>query len=484
MKVQQAPALIALAAFAVFALVFGGALAAGADRIHGFVQSLSPAALALWIGLSAGALVLAAAGFFVAVKLSSQMRQFRMAIDAMSQGVCMFDAAEKLVVCNSKYHDLYDLAAEDAAPGFTLAEVLARRMAKGTFSRDPDIYRRELVSNVNRGITTTHEVKASRGRLLMVMNHPVPGGGWVGTHQDITALREAEQQRAVLAEQEHRRALVENAIATFREQSATLLQLVFDSASAVRDTALSLSNASGHASRHSKSALDMSSLASSSVEMAQTAANELSASIREMSERLEQTAQVVHSAAVEAHITDQDINELSQAAQSVGDIINLIHSIADQTNLLALNATIEAARAGEAGKGFSVVAAEVKSLAAQTAQATQNISDQVSNMQTVTSKAVAAIKLIASRMKTVNDHSAAAAQAVQQQDKSRDEILTNVSRAADSAKSSASGLAEVAAANAQTQDASQRMLDAAESTRNAVDRLRDQVESFLLKVAV
>jgi PAS domain-containing protein len=484
LKIQQAPLLVALAAAAVFAVVFAGVLVIGTERVHDAFAALSPAVLALLLAVFAGVVALAVAGLVAVWRLSSQTHQFRMAIDAMSQGVCMFDSSERLVVCNAKYYELYDLTPEDAATGSTLSEVLARRIAKGSFARDPHAYRLDLVGSVNQGITTTHEVKSSHGRHLLVMNHPVSGGGWVGTHQDITALRQAEQERAVLAEQEQRRALVETAIATFREQAAALLQLVFDSASAVRQTALGLFDASGHASRHSKNALEMSSQASSSVEMAQVAANELSASIREMSERLEQTAEVVHSAAVEAQITDQDISDLSQAAQSVGDVINLIHTIADQTNLLALNATIEAARAGDAGKGFAVVAAEVKSLAVQTAQATQNISDQISNMQTVTGKAVAAIKLIASRMKTVNDHSAAASDAVQQQNRTKSEILSNVAKAADSAKSSAAGLAEVAAANAQTQDASQRMLEAAESTRSAVDRLRDQVESFLLKVAV
>ncbi len=206
----------------------------------------------------------------------------------------------------------------------------------------------------------------------------------------------------------------------------------------------------------------MSNQASFNVGKAESAANELWASIKEIGQRLDQTAEVVRSAAKEAKLTNQDIDELAHSAQNVGDVIKLIHSIAGQTNLLALNATIEAARAGEAGRGFAVVASEVKSLAVQTAKATEDISSQITNMQNSTSKAVEAIKLIANRMQDIDELSNAVAESVQQQDAATAEILKNVASAAESAKLAVTGLTEVATATTQTQDASQIVLGASE----------------------
>ena len=424
------------------------------------------------------------AGTTVIAVLVQQKNQVRTAIDTMSQGVCMFDGSERLIICNSKYYEMYGLTAADAPPGVTLSQVLARRTAKGTFSRDPVQYRQDLLSNVRNGVTTTHEVTSSMGRQLLVMNHPVEGGGWVGTHQDVTTLRKAEQERTILAQQEERRTLIESAILAFREQSGSLLKLVSDSATGVRSTALGLFDAFSRASRHTQSALNMSNQASANVEKAESAANELWHSIKEIGHRLDQTSEVVRSATSEAKLTNHDIDQLAHAAQNVGDVVKLIHDIAGQTNLLALNATIEAARAGEAGRGFAVVASEVKSLAVQTAKATEDISSQIANMQDSTGKAVKAIKLIASRMQDIDELSNAVAASVQQQDAATAEILTNVASAAESAKLAASGLAEVANATAQTHDASQVVLGASESVEDTVKRLRGEVETFLAKVAV
>ena len=282
------------------------------------------------------------------------------------------------------------------------------------------------------------------------MNQPVAGGGWVGTHQDITARRKAEHERTIQVQQEERRALVEKAISLFREHSGSLLKKVGDTATSMRSTAIGLLNAFGHTSKHSENALQMSNRASINVEMAASAANELSASIKEIGARLDHTAEVVRSATKDAKATNRDIDELAQAAQSIGDVIKLIHDIAGKTNLLALNATIEAARAGEAGRGFAVVASEVKSLAVQTAKATENISSQITNMQASTGKAVEAIKLIASRMLEINDYTNAVAESVNQQDVATTEILKNVASAADSAKLAVVGLTEVASANNHT----------------------------------
>jgi PAS domain S-box-containing protein len=416
--------------------------------------------------------------------LVRENEQMRTAIDSMAQGLCMFDASERLVVCNSKYYEMYGLSSTDARPGSTLSEVLARRVAKGTFSRDPQQYRKDLLTEVELGRTTEHEVKSTGGRLLLVMNHPMKGGGWVGTHEDITARRQAEQQRTKMQQQEERRVLIETAISAFRKRAENLLQTVNNSVGEMRSTALGLFNAFGRTSQRSADAVQTSNNASINVERAESAAYELSTSIAEIGRRLGQTAEVVKFAVDEAQATNRDIDALAQAAQKIGDVIKLIHDIAGQTNLLALNATIEAARAGEAGRGFAVVASEVKSLAVQTAKATEEISSQILEVQSSTSKAVEAIGRIARRMLDIDSHTSAVAESVQQQNAATVEISQNVASASDSAKLIGTVLSDVAGATSETQQSSQIVLNASESVQEAVANLRGEVESFLTKVAV
>ena len=141
--------------------------------------------------------------------------------------------------------------------------------------------------------------------------------------------------------------------------------------------------------------MSASNEASTNVETAAVAADELSGSINEIGRQLAQTTEIVRVAVTEAHGTNSQITALANAAQKIGDVIKLIRAIAGQTNLLALNATIEAARAGEAGKGFAVVASEVKQLANQTSHATGEISHQVAEIQDATKRAVGEITSIA-----------------------------------------------------------------------------------------
>ena len=481
MTLNRGTRFVLLAGAASFLTSLGILLAVGADWAATVVAGTPGIfVIALLVVLATtGAMTLASVRV---IRLQShKYEQARTAIDAMVQGMCMFDPSERLVICNSKFYEMYGLAPADVKPGTTLSEVLARRVAKGTFSRDPHIYRQEFLSEVRKGETTTHEV-VSEGRLLLVVNQPAGGGGWVGTHQDITDLRKAEQDRTILEQREERRAFVEKAISAFREHSGSLLTKMGDSATGMRSTATGLLKVFGHTSQHSQHALQMSHQASINVEMAASAANELSASIKEIGGRLDHTAEVVRSAAEEAKATNRDIDELAQAAKRIGDVIKLIHDIAGKTNLLALNATIEAARAGEAGRGFAVVASEVKSLAVQTAKATANISSQITNMQASTGKAVEAIKLIASRMLDINEYTDAVAESLNEQNVATTEILRNVASAADSAKLAVVGLTEVASANHQTKMSSQVVLSASESVQQTLDKLRSEVENFLGRV--
>ncbi len=415
---------------------------------------------------------------------SREIEQIRTAIDSMAQGLCMFDASERLVVCNSQYYAMYGLTPADVKPGSTLSEVLLKQVAKGTFSRDPHQYRKEFLTAIGQGRTIALEVKSTGGRLLMVTNHPMKGGGWIGTHEDITERRAVEQQHIILQQQEKRRSAIESAISAFRERAESLLQTVADRAGEMRSTATGLFNASGHTSQRAESAVKTSNEAATNVKTAAIAADELSSSITEIGQRLNQTAEVVRLAVDEAHATNQDIDALAQGAQKIGDVVKLIRDIAGQTNLLALNATIEAARAGEAGRGFAVVASEVKSLAVQTAKATEDISSQILGVQNSTGNAVEAIGRIAHRMQEIDDFTSAVAAAVQQQTAATGEISQNVASAADGAKSIVNVLSEVSSATTEAQHSAQTVLAASKSVEEETTNLRGEVEKFLTKVAV
>ena len=236
------------------------------------------------------------------------------------------------------------------------------------------------------GNTTSTEVKSKDGRTISVINRPMPGGGWVATHEDITDRRDAERERVSMQEQQQRRATIEEAIAAFRRRVEDHLRTVTEGAMAMRSTAGTLFGNSGQTSTSADGAVSASNEASTNVETAAVAADELASSIGEIGRQLANTTEIVRAAVAEAHGTNHQIAALAQAAQKIGEVIKLIRAIAGQTNLLALNATIEAARAGEAGKGFAVVASEVKSLAVQTAKATEEIARLIMAVQQATTQ--------------------------------------------------------------------------------------------------
>ncbi len=441
-----------------------------------------PAAPAI-ISALAALLAMSLAGVVLLWQLRRENGQMRTALDSMAQGLCMFDAAERLVVCNTRYYEMYELTADDVRPGTTLSEVLEKRVAKGTFSREPQQYRKEFLGEVAKGRTITHEVKAKNNRLLLVMNHPMKGGGWVGTHDDITERRDAELERASMQEREQKRAVIEQAISAFRQRVELHLRTVSEGAFAMRSTATTLFANSGQTSKSAESAVMASNESSANVETAAVAADELTGSISEIGRQLTMTADVVREAVSEAQGTNQQITALAQAAQKIGDVIKLIRTIAGQTNLLALNATIEAARAGDAGKGFAVVAAEVKSLAVQTAKATEDISKLIMSVQEATGGSVAAIGRITSRMREIDRCTTAVSAAVEEQNAATSEISQNVAGASDGAKMVVSVLDEVAGAATETRASAQSVLTASQAVEAAAAELRQEVEGFLARVA-
>lgn len=428
-------------------------------------------------------LVMALAGATLAWRRRTHNRRMLTALNNMSQGLCMFDRNERLVVCNRRYMEMYKLNADIAKPGCTLATLLEFRFANGTFAHDPQKYRRELLASIRQGSATSNEVKSHDGRMISVINRPMADGGWVATHEDVTERREAEIERASMQEQQRRRSMIEQAISAFRRRVEDHLRTASEGAKAMRSTATTLSANSGQTSKSAESAVSASNEASTNVEIAAIATDELSGSIGEIGHQLTMTTNIVHSAVSEARGTNRQIAALAQAAQKIGDVIKLIRTIAGQTNLLALNATIEAARAGEAGKGFAVVASEVKSLAVQTAIATEDISKLIMAVQKATSGAVATIGRISNRMQEIDDCATAVSAAVQEQSAATAEISRNVASAASSTRMVASVLNEVASAATETAQSAKNVLTASQAVETAAVELRSEVEGFLARVA-
>jgi methyl-accepting chemotaxis protein len=222
--------------------------------------------------------------------------------------------------------------------------------------------------------------------------------------------------------------------------------------------------------------------ASSNVQSASASTEEMTSSVQEIGRRVDQSSSIAREAVTQAEKTDASITELSQAAQRIGDVVKLITAIAEQTNLLALNATIEAARAGEAGRGFAVVASEVKSLASQTAKATEEIGSQIAGMQNATRDAVAAIRGIGGTIGRISELSASIAAAIEQQTAATHEIARNVHEAAKGTSEVAGTISDVNRGASETGAASSQLLASAQTLAKQGSRLRAEVEKFLVNV--
>jgi methyl-accepting chemotaxis protein len=447
-------------------------------------SSLPPTLLAIVTATVATvALGMSLGGVFLDRRLRGQTLRLAAAVDNMPQGLGMFDAAGRLILVNQAYLSLYGLSADEVRPGCSLRDLFVERARIGTFDGDVDAYVDSVVEDMRAGRSTDRNITLRDGRIIAITNRLMGDGGWVSTHQDVTVQLCADQERDRVAAEEKRRASVEAALTGFRQRVETLLRTVGDNAIAMRTTASALFAASNNNSERAEGAVRESHRASINVESAASASEQLSASIGEISQQLGQTNNLVAIAVQEAGATNKQIGSLAQAAQKIGDVVKLIQDVAGQTNLLALNATIEAARAGDAGRGFAVVASEVKSLAVQTAKATEEIAGQIAAVQTSTAAGVEAIARIADRMHEINQYTAAAAASVQQQSGATGEISQNVIGAVRGTKEIMAVLGEVATTATETRRSAETVLTASQAVEVAAADVRAEVEGFLRKVA-
>ncbi|MCA1365558.1 HAMP domain-containing protein [Bradyrhizobium sp. IC3069] len=226
----------------------------------------------------------------------------------------------------------------------------------------------------------------------------------------------------------------------------------------------------------------VSEQASSNMQSVATATEELSASVEEIGRQVRDSSRIAEAAVMQAKETDGRIGKLSHAAQQIGEVVKLITAIAEQTNLLALNATIEAARAGEAGRGFAVVASEVKSLASQTAKATDEISSHITGMQGATAESVAAIKEIGATIGQISSISTSIASAVEQQGAATQEIARSVQTVAQGTQTAATDIGEVNRGAAETGSASEEVLNSAKTLSSESTRLRAELDRFMANI--
>jgi methyl-accepting chemotaxis protein len=292
-------------------------------------------------------------------------------------------------------------------------------------------------------------------------------------------IAETERQQLVHADRQQRiEALVKDFDARVREA----LKIVSDAAADLDATAQGMASTAEETSLRAKTVAEASTDAAGNVQSVASASEELSAAIGEISRQVSTSNEISQNAVERAHATDEMIKSLAEKVEKIGGVVTLINDVARQTNLLALNATIEAARAGEAGKGFAVVAGEVKSLANQTAKATEEIHGQIAGIQGATAEAVAAIRDIAKTAEEINAIAGAIAAAVDQQSSATGEIAGNIQRAATGTEEVNHNIADVNRAANETGEAASKVLISSQALGKQSETLAAEVKLFLDKI--
>ncbi len=292
----------------------------------------------------------------------------------------------------------------------------------------------------------------------------------------------SEAQRAEQERKEKRQQTIEGYIRDFDRSVAASINMLAASSTELQNTAKTLSTTAEETGRQSGAVASASEEASTNVQTVASAAEELSSSIVEISRQVSESTRIAGQAVEDAGRTNTKVQALAEAAQKIGEVVKLINDIAGQTNLLALNATIEAARAGEAGKGFAVVASEVKSLATQTAKATEDIAAQVKAIQGATSESVDAIEGITGTISRINEIAITIASAVEEQGAATKEIARNVQQAAAGTSEVSSNITGLSEAATETGAAASQVLGSAGELAKQGETLRASVNQFLANI--
>ncbi|SFP04386.1 methyl-accepting chemotaxis sensory transducer [Bradyrhizobium sp. Ghvi] len=384
-----------------------------------------------------------------------------------------------------------DQAAQDAADSYSFAFMLVSIILGSA-----------IVSGLGVGFYLVHDVSSGINSITLPMqalgegdlSAEVPHRGEkteIGAMADVLqifkealiAKKAADEAAAADAEAKIERGRrVDNITREFETMIGEIVQTVSSASTQLEASASTLTSTADRSQRLATTVAGASEEASTNVQSVASATEEMASSVGEISRQVQESARMAGDAVGQARATTERVSELSKAASRIGDVVELINTIAGQTNLLALNATIEAARAGEAGRGFAVVASEVKALAEQTAKATGEIGTQIAGIQAATNDSVGAIKEISSTIERLSEISSAIAAAVEEQGAATQEIARNVQQAAHGTQQVSSNIADVQRGATETGTASSQVLSAAQMLSNDSSRLRTEVTKFLTNV--
>jgi len=298
----------------------------------------------------------------------------------------------------------------------------------------------------------------------------------------IEARRLEAREREERVQKEKRQQHVEGSVGKFNRAVGASLQALMEAATELRGASETVSSTALEANAQAAIVASASAQATENVRTVAAASQELSVSIEEIARQVTHASEMTGRSVDEAQRTDSSVRELVDATNYIGEAVQLISGIASQTNLLALNATIEAARAGEAGRGFSVVASEVKSLASQTAKATEEITSQIAAIQAATNNVVEAIKTIGGTIGQVNDISGSIASAMERQGTATQEIVRNTEEVALGTAQVSTNISGVSQGIAATETAASRVLAAADQLGEQTASLRAEIDHFLAEI--